>query len=103
MQRTLFASALAATLSAEGGNASSPHIGEGTLRRRAREQIRRGEINARFDDNSVFESRGRSLYRIAHQPGETGRQLATRLRALDAHLADTPTKPKRVRTKKAAA
>ena len=38
-----------------------------------------------------------------HQPGETGRQLATRLRALDAHLADTPTKPKRTRAKKAAA
>ena len=39
-----------------------------------------------------------------HQPGETGRQLATRLRAeATATAADTPVKPKRTRAKKAAA
>lgn len=101
MERTLIASAVAAVFSGENGG-SAPHIGEGVVRQQARDAQRRHQINAQFGDNSAFESFGRRLYRAKHQPGETGRQLAARLRATDAHLADTPTKPKRVRAKKVA-
>lgn len=106
MQRTSLMSAVGAALGSAAdasGHFSAPRIGEGVVRQRARDAQRRHQINAQFGDNSVFESFGRRLYRAKHQPGETGRQLAARLRATDAHLADTPTKPKRVRAKKVAA
>lgn len=62
-----------------------------------------GTQRAFFDSCSANHEHNRTRpLGTKHQPGETGRQLAARLRA-EVSVADAPAKPKRVRAKKAAA
>lgn len=75
------------------------HIGHGQQLARRRLNDRRAELKARYADVILDAGRQNVLKNL---PGETNRQLAARLRAETA-TTEAPAKPKRVRTKKAAA
>lgn len=104
MQRTsiLAAGAAVALASTLGGHTAPRHIGEGTERRRAREALRRDEQHRRYTEAGVgwvLVGGASSTLFTKHNPGETGRQLAARLRAEQVGTE----KPKRTRAKKTAA
>ena len=91
MQRTMMLAA--ATALAMSGSAFASAPGEGQTRQREHDSERR----------KATASIPRSV--VPNRPGETNRQFAARVRAeaAAAETSDVPTKPKRVRAKKAAA
>lgn len=84
-----------AALALSGISSVGAEPGEGQMRQRQRDASRRSEVRDRFAGESAGVLR-------ANLPGETNRQFAVRMRA-EAAAVEAPTKPKRVRTKKAAA